>query len=386
MLFVRERRIRSVDTVFSYARFMFLGYGVLLVGFASLWTDAPRATIQWWIEGCVLAVFSGSLLLLQVRPFVFSRWLLTGLIPHAVLALWQTWAQDVAAHTWLGIAAQQPSWPGVSVFEVAGRRVLRAYGGFPHPNVLGAWMGVAFVLAYRTSMRALGRWVPIGTYGLASLFLAALVTSYSRAAWIATGVAFIAMATSLFLRAPRVERRKVVVGWIGLVLIVIGIGWVMHRGITARVVYTQVNTEQRSFRERERALRFGEELFARHRLVGVGPGGTAMAFSREGMYPSQTKYPVPPHFVPLLILDEIGLVGLMGFLFFATYLFAWAYRLIVEDRVDVVALFSRIGPWTMVVLIGFFDHYPWTLWSGHALVAITLTFLFLPIKVRQALV
>jgi hypothetical protein len=77
--------------------------------------------------------------------------LIFGIFIHAGLGIWQFFTQSDFASKWLGMARHSASTGGTSVVEVAetGQRWLRAYGGLPHPNILGGVLVLGILIIIR---------------------------------------------------------------------------------------------------------------------------------------------------------------------------------------------------------------------------------------------
>jgi O-antigen ligase len=116
----------------------------------------------------------------------FIGFFVAGLILPACLAVGQFLWQQAPAVKYFGLASHTATVLGDSVVEVSGRRYLRAYGPFDHPNILGGVMVLGlmaaisglFFLSYRLRDKVF--------YLVASgLFYTALFFSFSRTAWLA---------------------------------------------------------------------------------------------------------------------------------------------------------------------------------------------------------
>ncbi|MBI5135142.1 O-antigen ligase family protein [Candidatus Uhrbacteria bacterium] len=107
---------------------------------------------------------------------------------QALLGLWQFFTQSTFASTLFGLAVH-PTWQGgTSVIEVVGERWLRAYGGLPHPNILGGWMAVAIIIAsFLLSTEGRPR-IRLLLYCCIAVLSSGLAVSFSRSAWIAAAV------------------------------------------------------------------------------------------------------------------------------------------------------------------------------------------------------
>jgi hypothetical protein len=141
-----------------------------------------RATLQWWAEALLLIGFAW-VTVRGIERETLCRWVVYAIFPHAVLGIIQFCTQWVVGSKWLGMATQDPMVPGVSVIESMGKRWLRAYGGFPHPNIFGGWllMGLVSSIEYRVSSKK-DRALKIL---ILATFSSVLVLTFSRSAWLA---------------------------------------------------------------------------------------------------------------------------------------------------------------------------------------------------------
>jgi len=101
-------------------------------------------------------------------------------------------------------------------------------------------------------------------------------------------------------------------------------------------------------------------------LNGVGVGNYVVALENE--YPGREVYAYQPvHNVYLLILGEIGIIGVLFILLWAASIDRYNYSQI--PRVPAV---GALAMGNAILVIGFFDHYIWSLWPGLALLAFVM--------------
>ncbi|MBD3250954.1 hypothetical protein GF380_00540, partial [Candidatus Uhrbacteria bacterium] len=101
-----------------------------------------QPSLIWWWQVASIVAFVSTLWIAMIPRAALLQWLFVAVLPHALLGIYQYAEQDIAASTVLGVAAQHPWERGPSVVEHGLYRVLRSYGGFPHPNILGGWLAV----------------------------------------------------------------------------------------------------------------------------------------------------------------------------------------------------------------------------------------------------
>ncbi len=336
----------------------------LLVAFCLFPTLSWVATGQWLLQVALLTLFAALVYTDADLHASFGRWMLWALVPVAVLALFQTATQAVFASKWLGLASQYPLDRGVSVIETAGVRFLRAYGSFPHPNLLGGWMGLGIVLAVRESLQAV-RWR--SALGLVGLFSAAAYVSFSRSAWIALAMGLGAL---LLLVAGRSRARGRVVLF-GAVCVAVFCGAFLWRPELVRTrLVSRDRLETRSLNERREGLRQAIAVVLPTYPWGTGLGAYRVGLDRACGEASCQVPAEPPHFVPLLALAELGFVR---FLAAGGALAGMVWR--ARRRFDSLSAGCFGG--ALLVLLAL-DHYLWSIWAGQALLAVAVLLVLKP--------
>ena len=308
-----------------------------------------------------LMIWSGGWwCLLAWSDWPLRRWLsciLIGLTVPAILGISQFITQQAVANKWLGLAAHLPGDLGVAVIEATNSwgqvtgRWLRAYGSFDQPNILGAVMAMAVLLAmigWRRLSSNLARGFLTAGIGLWSL---AMLVSWSRAAWLAV---FIGWLTAILLttRQSKVNRKFLVIFlisltvWLGLWL------WPFHDLGHSRLT-GQTRLEQKSLIERQDGYRQAWLVLKNHPL-GVGLGNYTGFLSQQSAVVGPAWLYQPVHNAFVLAVSEIG--WLAG---------GW---LLVGLLVLIVAVGKhRLIVWplaTAIIWLMSLDHWWWSLHSG----------------------
>ncbi|MEX0887944.1 MAG: hypothetical protein WDZ67_01030, partial [Patescibacteria group bacterium] len=158
-------------------KFLVLGGVFLAALLPSVWGGSFDLIGLWrWLE---LALWMGFGLWVAVfirekehrKIFSLLGW---AVLWVSLLALGQfLFQRSIFGYWFLGEPNLQPSLGGVALGDWGGKEVLRAYGTFPHPNVLGGTLSIILVWLAARKM-----WFKFGTG------LAAVVVSLSRMAWI----------------------------------------------------------------------------------------------------------------------------------------------------------------------------------------------------------
>ncbi len=373
---------------------------------------SPATTaIQWWIQVILLAAFFVTLFRTKVEPVKVASWFVLSLVPHALLAIWQFATQTVIGSSWLGMSPQNPADLGVSVVQTSVGRFLRAYGGFPHPNILGGWMATGLLIALWLNITPLKLRGGKGVIWLIEgLFTLALFYSFSRSAWlaVAVGLALLvilnvgegyAKLKNLGESAKLTNSKRRLLS-LAIPIILFATLTIVHRDLVlTRADIQSSRLEQKSIVTRIQTLRDGIGVFQAVPLFGTGPNSElpvlatlkkhwieedSIRIAALGQFPGHpnswnadeyvrsrmaTIGPLePPHMVWLLILVNFGIAGSLFIFGFGLYLLRSVLNkwrsLDTHNKILIITLFS------FYFLVSSLDHYPWSLWSGQALSAL----------------
>ncbi|MBI4142998.1 O-antigen ligase family protein [Candidatus Uhrbacteria bacterium] len=343
-------------------RHLLLSFGLLLaLAAVNTWVsaDSDLSTIGWVRLIAFLFAIAGLPYSRKIAR-AFLGGFVIAMLGHAVIGIVQFFALSSIASTLLGIAPHAAWTLGDSVIVREGERWLRAYGGFPHPNVFGAALLVALLslpvisTGAKRGLTLLRKGSDPFSLTMLSLemtiwviFTAVLLLTFSRAALLGLGVLLVACA------CQRAMRRFAV---IGTVVAVIGIALTWSFWVP-RVAVTGAN-EARSRTERTDGFRGAGTLLREHPLIGVGLH--AMPRALIARTPARDPYTAQPvHNAPLLALVEIGAVGVLVFVFMLIFFIA-------SLRHDPCSM--RNSPFLFVLLPSLlFDHFFWSLPVGLAL-------------------
>jgi O-antigen ligase len=246
-----------------------------------------------------------------------------------------------------------PAMSGASVVQLAdGTRWLRAYGTFPHPNLLGGWT-LTLLASLLTVILLPSKWrTPALVLFTAGLVL--LVLTFSRSAWLGLAV----LGAVLLFHWKRLDRKSLIIllttGLLCLALLTIP----LRQVFATRLATNQVQTEQVSSFTRFWLLQRTWEIIQQQPFLGVGIGSYSLALSQH----VAAFYDIEPvHNIPLLAWSELGfggviaLMGLMGTVMLKA----------IKARRPLTIIFS--AALAGLFAVSFFDHYLWTLAPGRLL-------------------
>jgi len=366
--------------------FVLLG-GITIVG-------APldiRASAMWWIQIFLLSAFFITLFRSKIPLKSLLTWFVFSLVPHAIFAIAQVYLQYIPAIKWLGSAMQNPANLGVSVVQSASARYLRAYGGFPHPNIFGGFMAVATLssiwLYGQYSLGASAKtnaWLKIAFLSFIPLFTAALFYSFSRSAWLALAAGLLAYYLPSLARRGN-ELRSL--GWsnnirrflplLGILIIFFALA-AIHWDLAATrlgLAVEPARLEQISTSARTSSLKDGVLILQAYPIFGTGPNAELSALyqinniqdtARGTRHVGRGNMPLEsPHNVFLLVLVNFGVAGAL--IIFGFLLFLLRQILKHWQRNNPGARDLALSLLSALIIISLFDHYPWSYWSGQYL-------------------
>lgn len=315
---------------------------------------------------CHLGAASGLFILLldkdiQLKPILFAFG--AGLIAPVVLAFWQVIFDASSASTVLGLAERNAEVLGDSITVKNGVRELRAYGSFPHPNIFGGYLAVA-VLAVRELLSKKGsereRRLLLGIM----LFLVTgLVFTWSRSALLGL---FLGMGLAAFVSYAK-NKAKARLAIIPLAVGVIAGVWLMSIFAPSAIESIRGGgvTEEQALSERVSQYYKYPLVIGDSWLLGSGIGAYVIDAFESGACYSWDCQPV--HNVPLLIIAEVGVIGLLLLAF-------WLYSIgrINFTRFPNPDALVAFAMGNVLLVIIFFDHYLWSSWPGLALTAFVM--------------
>lgn len=279
-----------------------------------------------------------------------------------------------------------------STIGVEGGRVLRAYGTFPHPNVLAGFLALGLVslgylylwceerlkkdifnhprswwnwrhgvAALRLYLRHRYFYIRLLIAAGAFIVTVGLALSLSRSGWLAGLIGVLVFAVN----ALRVrDGRGGAVRLLLMIAVCVSMTYLMFALIVAP--RAQVTRAEPAVNERLLYGKIGLDILS-STIGGVGAGNQVFYSVEHGLYSRYALTKVwnwePIHNLYLLIGAELGWLGLLSFLIFLGMVACGRYgralwREASSDWGVAMALLATI------LVLGFFDHYLWTLQPG----------------------
>jgi len=281
---------------------------------------------------------------------IFQVIIITG-ITQSIIGIWQFIVQKSVGLSWLWESTISPSIPGVAKIVLSGEKYIRAYGLFPHPNILGGFLilSIIFTILYSKQFHACpvarncstwnnlfatgmehskeelnnncstfvspklwrSGWNNCVCYVILSIQLVAIILTFSKSAWVGLAISLIYI---WYQNVPRgtfvLSFKKIALGKMRYFALIAGIlfsliviikpNWysMVGKGADDRMFY--FNVSRGTFLEKP--------------ILGVGSG--QFVLSLENIRNMEYWQFQPVHNVFLLILNELGIIGLFIFVWF----------------------------------------------------------------------
>ncbi len=348
----------------TFSQIQITDYPVLIVSFI-LWSFF---SIFWSPDKTLAFYFSLKLLLgaglffalqeIKINWRKFTEVFLSAAVLQSALAISQFTFQRSFSNKWLGMSNYDSWRGGISVLENEGGRWLRAYGSFPHPNILGGYLALAFIVglyfllnSYKNNAVNLNQITILS--GLLIIFLGILLT-FSRSAWLALVVGIIFLSVFAWRKGAHSKNRwllKKVFIQLGLIFGLAGIVFTSCLGYN--FFLNRFNTgerlEKKSINDRSLYFKQAEKIIKENFWLGTGAGNyTLTVFQKDKIKKPIWQYQ-PVHNVFMLVWAELGITGLILFLAILIKIFLIAKR---NENVFMVA-FIMLG------ILFFLDHWFW---------------------------
>lgn len=319
------------------------------------------------------AFFLVAVYLFQKRKGMLSYTALTLFLSgifQSIVALFQFLVQRSLGLDFLGESVLGPDILGVAKFEFAGEKFIRAYGTFPHPNLLGYFLLISLAcglwFALQKNRKKL---IPvIAALSGSAVILSGLLLSYSRSVIAAAFFVLLILIVSnyksilafynhfcRFTKIPNFFRGAFAI------LLFFATLFVLYNLLAPRLCIKKCPGDY-SFELRQTYNSYASAIITSHPFFGVGPGNFVpylKSHHKEMFKPWEFQ---PAHNIYFLITAEIGIIGLISFLIIVSFAF-------IRSRFSLTNITNNPFAILLIIslLIGFVDHYQWTLMQGQML-------------------
>lgn len=353
--------LQGETSYFSKKRFLPLFFLILWFFIASLFSADTSLGLYKTIKITEYIALFFSLISLPKTVYGNARaCVIASGVFQSIVAIWQFIGQHSIGLRLLGENTLAPDIAGVAKLDIWGEKVMRAYGTFPHPNALAAFLLFCLFLTFISfakekhflSNRFFIFIIPIITLGLLLTFSRAVIFIGVIAIlcwficakirpWRAGGIFLCSLTVFSLLLFPYLAGRFSFN--------------LKDQAVSLRLLYTQ------------NAFSFIKE----HPFLGVGPSQFTLAQQKIIATRNLLAWANQPvHNIYLLLASEVGVPGLVLFFWF---LYEYA-RLLWRKNKRI--FFLRLIPPLAILCIGLFDHFFFTYQQGMLLFWSSLAFFY----------
>jgi hypothetical protein len=331
----------------------------------AIWSSSP--IVSWYYLIITLGAIVYYLIARAVSPLVIVSSLVAAGCLQALLALWQWSVSYVYPNTWLGLAEHNPSVLGQSVIVTAAGRLLRAYGSFPHPNILAGFLVVSLmsltIWYWLDKKRDVVSHTALFMGAKALMFLGLFVT-FSRAGLLAL-IVWQVCTLGLSVWRRQWKLFQTLICSLALFAVMLFASNLCTQGLVLQRLHSNDRLEVISQTERLASWNEAAKMLDfPHLLMGVGPG--AYVWAEAEHFPGRQNFQYQPaHMVYLLALAELGLIGLWLLIVVMTNCTVWPKKG-TEGRTLAISWLLTLGT------LGLFDHWLWSSYSGLTILWLSL--------------
>ncbi|MFA6295785.1 MAG: O-antigen ligase family protein [Patescibacteria group bacterium] len=310
--------------------------------------------------------------------------LITSGVLSSILVIIQYLKQQTLGLTILGEPLVLPVLQNVAKIVLDnGNVIMRAYGTFPHPNVLAGFLLASMVILIGLMIYQLNNYgldkpkyrilTILLSFGLILEFIAFIFT-FSRTAWIAFVIALAILVISL--------RKKIVIAlnniktnsfyhpFIIIILAIIFIIVAQWPQITARAAIADQNGDK-AVSNRAFYNQISFNMIKSHPFFGIGYNNFTSQMSKYTNQKIEWWQYQPAHNIYLLIFAESGIFSLLSFLgliiVISYQLSAFAFASADKQVNSSIFNFVCFSILVAFLFIALFDHYLWTIQQGQLL-------------------
>lgn len=301
---------------------------------------------------------------------------------QGILASWQFFTQEVTANKWLGMAYHSSSQLGDVVIENSEVRWIRAYGSFPHPNILALFLALGILAGFFLIGKAQRKvtWWALLFCNLC--MTAGLFFTFSRSAWLSFLCAILIMGgATMCIRKKNTKTHRdlpsshklhpaflyVCVGVISFM----ALSLTLREPLAARFgIGGWSRLEQKSTSERMQFLTDSVSLLRTHWMRGVGIGQYTNSVFHQDEQQGRSRFWYlyqPVHNLYFLVFTELGVIGFFLFLYIIFLFLKKIINFIYLTKTNGIyaTQFFINGIFFLTILgVGFVDHFLWTIQGG----------------------
>ncbi len=350
-----------------YLNLSFLGLSILIGIMLSKNPQAGLYGILKLIEFVFLGIYASRFVTktnFKKVLFVFS----IAIIFEALLAIFQYIQQGSIGGLFyfFGERAFNGQTPGIANASINGSLVLRSYGTFSHPNVLGGYLAIGMTLIlFNLGLikNKIEKNLYLGSLLLGTLALATTLSRITILRWIVIlFIFFISKEGKNFLK----KNRTFILILFSLILF-----FLFYSPIFLRLF--NFNLHDESLSNRGTLIESSLEIIKNNLFFGAGLNNFLIELAQIKQKNSVIFYLQPVHNIFLLVAAQAGIIGLTYSLFFLAKTFKKAF-----EKKELINYKSII--FLSILILGSFDHYFLTIQQGQLLLSFMLGLIWAKFK------
>lgn len=287
---------------------------------------------------------------------------------QSIIALFQFLVQRSLGLDFLGESILGRNILGVAKFEFAGEKFIRAYGTFPHPNLLGYFLLISLACGIWLAIQKDKKRKSVPTIAALAgslVVVSGLLLSYSRSIALSSAILILIMVISYKDNIIEIYRSfcnkikiPTIIQGAFAILLVFSSLFIVYNLLAPRLCINKCPGDY-SFEMRDKYNSYASTIITKHTFLGVGAGNFVPYLKSNYIDTFKPWEFQPAHNIYFLITAEIGIIGLISFLiiiFFVIIRSGFTSRDLAKNPFGILFF--------LTLLIGFVDHYHWTLVQG----------------------
>ena len=340
-------------------------YGLVIAGWLSTITSEYRELSAYHVLRFVILFL---LYLFVVNEIDSPKWIILGVISQlliqAPIAIGQSLLQRSIGLQNLGELQLDPAQAGSSIVYAGGIRYLRSYGLADHPNILAGCTAIGLLILTSLILRSNKTKLYLAVCAIVpSLVMIAL--TFSRSAWLGLICGIVLLLFIEIINHGNTGMKRIVllasVVTFTLTPIIVWKSGYFGSRLNINQSFSTVSYERDSLNARILLNKAANRIFVEHPINGIGLGAAPLAMLEY--YPDFPIDYQPPHYAWLTVGLETGLIGAIPY-FILMILPILMIAIHWKKTIQNPALVASTAVLIALVIIGFFDYYPWTYNSG----------------------
>lgn len=285
---------------------------------------------------------------------------------ESILGISQFIKQSSIGLNKLGENIISPNIDGVAKIIVNGTKYIRAYGTFPHPNLLSAFLLTTIIFNLWLILKPNNQKWQLLLYLSLFLNIFGLALTFSRASFLALFGALFITFISIFWKKLWNRRVALILGFLTFSLVSAFL-------VLKPFLLTRATVEDQASLERIFYAKIGWQIVKTHPLFGVGLGESVLHMQQYSPIPLQPWQIQPVHNYFLLAATETGIVGvLLLIIIFMLHVKQLLQSLKYGKTGDMELKIILLGTFVGYLVLMQFDHYFYTLEQTQLLLWIIL--------------